>query len=199
MVHDGNEPSYHFEDCLYSNGEMMERMRRNDTKLQKERRLAREETLPKQQEHNQTIANKPEPQPKKRKRAAPETLVPISDPYNKCDCNRYDHFENMVSQGNIVHIFDEEGNSVKHLHDCSVHGVVARTQTNKSGRPVLVEKANDSDVNYEEPVISAPGHQYDSNTIASDVMKALGIDPDIVLLRAQIKRRRTEGAINIAD
>jgi hypothetical protein len=178
---------------------MMGRMRKNDRKLQKERRLAREKTLLKQQEHNQTIANKPEPQPKKRKRAAPETLVTISDPYNKCDCNRYDHFENMVSQGNIVHIFDEEGNAVKHLHDCSVHGVVARTQTNKSGRPVLVEKANDSDVNYEEQVISAPGHQYNSNTIASDVMRALAIDPDIVLLRAQIKRRRTERASNIAD
>ncbi|KAL2044782.1 hypothetical protein N7G274_002557 [Stereocaulon virgatum] len=199
MVHDGEEPSYHLKGCLSADGEMMRRMRRNDRKLRKERRLVRKKTLLKQQEHNQTIANNPEPQPKQRKRVAPETLVPTSDPYNKCDCNRYDHFESMVSQGKIVHIFDEEGNAVKRLHDCSVHGVVARTQVNKSGRPVLVEKANDSDVNYEEAVISAPGHQYNSNTIASDVMRALGIDPDIVLLRAQIQGRRTEGVSDIAD
>ena len=117
-------------------------------------------------EQSRTIANKPKPHSKKRKHTAPCTVVPIPSPYDKCDCVLDDHFDDMVSQGKLVYIFDEMGNSRKHLHSCSVHGVAARTKASKKRRSALLEKADNSYVKPEEPAKASPATQYDPRTVA---------------------------------
>lgn len=119
---------------------------------------------------------------------AARTVVPILNPYDKCDCILDDHFDDMVSQGKVVHIFDEVGNSRKHLHSCSVHGVAARMKTSKKRRPALLEKEDNSYVKPEEPAKPSQAIQYDPTTIASDVLRALGIDPHSVVVNAQNKK-----------
>ena len=126
-------------------------------------------------------------------------MVPIPNPYDKCDCNLDDHFDDLVSQGKVIHIFDEVGNSRKHLHSCSVHGVAARTKASKKRRPALLEKADNSYVKSEEPAKAAPAIQYGPRTIVSDVLRALGIDPYSVVFKAQNKKRRRNEASNIVD
>ena len=190
MVHGENEPLCHFKYCNYAAAEQMGRMRKHDRKLARRNALL---------EHNRTIANKPKPHSKKRNHTAPRTVVPIPNPYDKCDCILDDHFDDMVSQGKVVHIFDEVGNSRKHLHSCSVHGVAARTKASKKRRPALLEKADNSYVKPEEPEKASPAIQYDPRTIASCVLRALGIDPYSVAVKAQNKKRRRNETSNIVD
>lgn len=120
--------------------------------------------------------------------AKPEAVKPMSDPYAICLCDEYEtDGESLTRTRRVMH---EDGTESHHLASCAEF--VTLPETSRKTQEKTVKSAAYIDLEAEgneegtEPT-SPPAIQYDSRTIASDFLRAIGKHPHLPPLNGHME------------